>query len=273
MKRLPIFIFLVLPAFPQIKEGSLGIAYFTNEKIVMVGDSRITLGGLQFDDQCKVAAPGGNIVFVTAGAASFISPLRSSVPSWDNLDEAHVAYKKIIARYSTPAGHLLDIANSFAESLRLKWTEAANHYRAQVEEGAPDGGLTRALFGGRDSSGRLQLVDVFIAFQASNVNDPVSAQVGYVQDCPSNFCSFGNGAIAVEFIKQTTPRAAQEAKTWRPSPDVAPKDVDIERTMRLVELTIKLDDRKTVGGPIDAVQLSRGGDLRWYRRKANCPAE
>jgi hypothetical protein len=43
--------------------------------------------------------------------------------------------------------------------------------------------------------------------------------------------------------------------------------------MRLVELTIKLDDRKTVGGPIDAVQLSRGGDLRWYRRKANCPAE
>jgi hypothetical protein len=41
--------------------------------------------------------------------------------------------------------------------------------------------------------------------------------------------------------------------------------------IRLVALTEEYDKSKTVGGPIDAIELSNTGSVRWVARKCNCP--
>jgi hypothetical protein len=48
-------------------------------------------------------------------------------------------------------------------------------------------------------------------------------------------------------------------------------DPALSRVTKLVELTIAEDKSGTVHGPIDAVELSKDGTIRWHKRKDNCP--
>ena len=50
-------------------------------------------------------------------------------------------------------------------------------------------------------------------------------------------------------------------------------DLDVLKTMRLVELTIAYHMGNDVGGKIDAIELFKNGGLRWVARKENCPKD
>ena len=84
-----------------------------------------------------------------------------------------------------------------------------------------------------------------------------------------NFCAAGQVGIFLEFVDVTSKRSKDEAMNWKPPVGFKPEDLDILKTIRLVELTEKYWD-DDVGGPIDAIQFSRDGTLRWYSRKKNC---
>ncbi len=61
------------PTLAQINHGTVGVIYFTKDKIIIAADSRsIAIGNAPPSDSvCKIAAPHGKIVFVSAQGFSY----------------------------------------------------------------------------------------------------------------------------------------------------------------------------------------------------------
>jgi len=64
---------LVASAFPQIPHGSIGVVYYSDDKIVMAADSREihTEGEGPADTYCKIAAFSSKLVFVSSGSVEY----------------------------------------------------------------------------------------------------------------------------------------------------------------------------------------------------------
>lgn len=89
--------------------------------------------------------------------------------------------------------------------------------------------------------------------------------------CPP--CALGKGEIVTEFLGLTRERAKLERERLAREIRALPEDErEIRRVIRLVDLTISLHpDRKDVGGPVDALELRAGEQVRWIQRKPECP--
>ena len=83
--------------------------------------------------------------------------------------------------------------------------------------------------------------------------------VGSGQQLVSEFAGLSSERAQAEWI------ATQNQKINWPS-----EEADVRMAMRLVQLVIKYDTDKDVGGPIDAVELNKGGTVHWIQRKSNC---
>jgi hypothetical protein len=264
---------LVYPAAPQIKHGTVGVIYFTQQKISAAADSRgiIDQNTPPDDAVCKLAALGGDVVFVSAGAIRNTSqdPL---LPSWDNLVEARSAYESVVTRYSRSRGHVREIADEWNKRITANFNVLAQR-NASAFAGAADpvGGLTYAMLAGRDATGNLILFGVTISTVLPV--QPESRANGIVVQaaCPHHgFCAIGVTEIVTEFADQTSERARKEAITWKPPKTSRTTERDLLRTIRMVELTIDHHSGNDVGGPIDSVQLDRHGPARWHQLKPNC---
>lgn len=83
----------------------------------------------------------------------------------------------------------------------------------------------------------------------------------------------GKGEVADEHIYVRTERAKEENNRWRDWSKEDPQTFHARIAARLVELTIQHHpDKKSVGGPIDAVTLSLADGIQWVQRKPECPA-
>jgi hypothetical protein len=287
VKCCPIFVLICASlAVAEVNHGTVGVIYYTQDKIIMAADSRALFSGSTTppdDTQCKVAAPYGEFLFVSAGLGGSVRIKASDpVPPWSNQDLARVAYGKL---RGFPAAN-------FVKSVAVKWTELelANleimyrYFPEHILKAADmgHGKIVDAMFGGRED-GLLKLFLVQISFDKMQVPSMRVTIMDYFS-CPEetgHFCVIGDSTIVLEFLKQTSKRARDEAGTWKPSPTVKARDRDIVRAMRLVELTIRYQTgimvdgqtQKDIGGPIDAVEFGRTGSLRWYQKKKNCPAQ
>lgn len=273
LSTLPSFIFcLIYPATAQIQHGTVGVVYFTQDKISVAADSRgiIDQNTPPDDTVCKLAAFGGDVIFVSAGSIrnSSQSPL---VPSWDNLAEARSAYNRVVFQYSTSRGHVREIAEDWNISISSNFDTMAR-YAPDSFAGAvdPAGNLTSAMIGGLDDKGNLVLFGVTISAVTAS---PASRAVGLAvqADCPHRrFCAIGAPEIVTEFADEASERSKTEAKEWKPPNGSMPRDYDMLRTIRMADLTVLHHVGKDVGGPIDAAQLDRDGSIHWYARKKNC---
>jgi hypothetical protein len=70
----PMILCWVYPATAQIEHGSVGVVYFTKYEISVAADSRGTVkdNSIPPDDTvCKIAALGGNVIFVLTGVTRY----------------------------------------------------------------------------------------------------------------------------------------------------------------------------------------------------------
>jgi hypothetical protein len=266
---------LVYPAKSQVQHGSVGVVYFTKDKIVMAADSRQTRSGAAgvspTDDGCKVTALDGNIIFVSTNIVRFLGGPR--VSGWDNDSMIRAVYSKVKSVNSGARGHLAEIAKEWSDSVAAKFNAVASLEPGIFRQMTSDigaGAFTVAYMGGLDGAGNPGLFVMAVTPNASRT--AAEGSEGPIRACSNHdFCAVGVLDIVVEFANASSGRARKEAAEWKPPKGTPPKDYDAFKTMRMVELTIQHHAGPDLGGPIDAVQLNRDGSLHWYARKRNCP--
>ena len=157
MKPLAILVASVLQAGAQVHYGTVGVVHFTQDKMSVAADSRGHLAGPgrpPDDTVCKIAALGGNVLFVSAGVFEYNSR-TPGVPSWRNTTAAGIAYEKVKATYSTTRAHSSDIATEWArvvtENLNV-WARILPSDFARTASIA-EGCLVVALIGGQGRTG------------------------------------------------------------------------------------------------------------------------
>lgn len=262
---------LAPPALAQIEKGSVGVIYYTNDKLIMAADSRsITRGREANDTKCKLAALGKNIVFINSGMLSYDAS-GTVLPGLDTIEEAHAAYQRSL---TNPGPDLLDqVVAEWTASVWGRITPLYIHDPQLVLRGAENDILTIAMFG----ESRSDLLRLFLVRITVDPNRPPLQAIGIDrrQLTPSTAVrAIGKADVVSAYLDRSNPRTRQEDQQWASdSQQLGPENRDIMRIVRLVDLTIAYDGSGTVGGPVDALELGRGGEVRWVQRKPNCPAD
>lgn len=263
----------------QVAHGSIGVIYYTPEKIVVAAESRLTSGGADLvptDDGCKIAAVAGKTVFISTGVTRHL-PDRFSA-AWDSSDlfrNAYLRVKAVDPRASGIAEAATKWGNAVADSINVDARQRPGLLRQFLMMLGPGSAITLAYVGGLDDENKLVL---FFAKATPDVLGQLaegSAQP--VASCPDHgFCGMGNSRdldIIREFANASSERAKRESAEWTPPKGALPTDYDALKTMRILEIAVHHHQGNDAGGPIDAVQLDRNGLLHWYARKANCPQD
>ncbi|MBI3895783.1 MAG: hypothetical protein HY313_07605 [Acidobacteria bacterium] len=264
-------------AYSQIKRGTVGVIYFTDDKIVMAADSR---GSGRSDEtlddkQCKVTALGKQIVFISAGFSGYQNVgTRDLVPTWSNSGEAHSVYGQLRAGSGEPL---------FIYMLASEWARRIVGYLNLIYRAQPQtlisaseaGVLTSALFGGLAGNDRLIILYTRITIDPTKL-PAISFDAPRPAGPPlcAPWCILGKGAVATEYLETISPRAMQESAQWREdSKRFSLGDRDALLAIRLVDLTLAYEKNQGVGGPIDALELTPGKGVSWIQRKDSCPAD
>jgi hypothetical protein len=263
------------------------VIYFTPKKIIFAADSRQMefLHGqpLPPDDcMCRIASLNGQVIFVTSGASGYKHApdvTDDPVPEWRNIDEARQAYAEVSKRFGTAIGHTEDVAREWSRIVADRFDYLNTVHPALLTQALQmgNGAIAIAAFAGSDAKGELTLFRATILApepvqpSLTLFSRHVIFDVAPAPCEPTHYCGIGETSIFMEFVSQTSHRAKDEARAWKPPKNSRPEDLDIIKTMRLVELTIKLFGQD-VGGKIDAVQMNHEGKVRWFARKKNCPA-
>lgn len=243
--------------------GTVGVVYYTDDNIIFAADSHgIDRDEGQENHECKILALGGQVLFFSSGISQIT--FHDNLGPLSNTLEARNAYQQTLASYGTARGHVGDIAAQWGSNMKAQYNTMGPAAVKQVDQSNQ---LPHGVFGGLDADGKLVL------FWTHLTSDPGGAQftTAAIQCKIDNTCAFRSPDIPNEFLRKETPRAKEEAETWRPRKGSRPSDRDILKTMRLVELTIRYSPPGLVGGTIDAVQMNRDGSVHWFARKQNCP--
>jgi hypothetical protein len=258
----------------RVSHGTIAVVYYTSSKIVIAADSRGTEMGLAPNDmECKIAALGSDIIFVSTGIGGFDSgDPRFPTRGWRSTDEAHKAYERLSAGGRHPS--VADVANEWSRVMVRNETQLYGLIGEMLIEAANDGVLTQAMFGGVGEDGSLEMVSSDIVLQGDD-NDklhPIDADMGVMLPQDS-LGVIGEGAIFKEFFEAGTDRAKREAAQWeKDSMKIPADDRTLFKMIRLIDLTAAYDQMGVVGGPIDVVELDLGKGIRWHQRKSICPA-
>ena len=276
MKRflfLALFVIVSFPTLGQIEHGSIAVVYLTNDKIITAADSRGVLSGSGIppdDSACKIVAPDGRMIFASTGSVGYKNGGSNDfVQSWSNTEEIRRAYSTSSRLYSTNLDRIMGAANEWGRLISWHYQSLILWHPEMVAEKArkEHGVLTVGLFGGLGDDGTLILFQTDVTYQEGFLAtaSPNTRQV----TCPKSYCAIGEVAIVDEFVNLTSERAKEEAQNWKPPKKSDPKDYDILKTVRLVELTIQYHD-DDVGGSVDAAQLDKNGRVHWFAIKKNC---
>jgi hypothetical protein len=134
-----------------------------------------------------------------------------------------------------------------------------------------NGILATGLFGETDGT-KLNLYRTRIALRA-NTGTPIQIEPPLAIKRNTTF-ALGRAQIFLEFFNQTSERARAEAERAAIELEhLTPEEQAIHQAIRLADLTIAHDPSGQVGGPVDVVELTRGGEIRWIQRKPECSGE
>jgi hypothetical protein len=256
-------------AHAQIESGTIIVFQFVNGKFIIAADSRSTNPPAPPNDTyCKITTFGNQLIVARTGGVSHQSQgLLDLSKTWDARGQINAALSKHPIKPDTPVREQIDaIADAWADIVKSDWLATYVIHPEQVRQIAvrQNGGLSLGIFA------------LALGNQINITERRVSFADGYVStDKPSiGFCRFGPCAagttdIFEEYISGKTERAA--AERYDASPEVI-RSVgrDMAKIIRLVDLAVAFDKSGTIGGKIDAVELSLGGGKRWLQRKEQC---
>jgi hypothetical protein len=243
----------------ETKRGTATVIDVRADRVIIASDSRVTVAGGYRDDDCKISALDGEMVFSGAGYRE----ISSATPPWA-WDSHEVALKSFRLAKSK---HAADIVSATAR----EWERETKEFFAGPPDGLRDlldGGVSDifdAVFVGKDADGRLS------AFHDNVRIDPAGPAVEITSDAlhSPSLLVLGVKDIAEEFANKTSPRAIAETAEWRET--VSTKDASKQETLfaaQLVKWTILYGPRN-VGGAVHTVTFDSSG-VHWIDEKDGC---
>lgn len=257
----------------QFQSGSLVVAYYSKDEIVVAADSRSTRrpNGPPEDCYCKVAAVHGRILFASAGVAeSFPERSPYPIPKWSNLEEARRAFD--IVQTESPGEVQLDkIANRWGATIVSYWEAGArsgSHAARQIAE-KNNGIITQAFWGGFDKYKRPVVLFTEVRFDPLS-ESPIAHRTVPLEGPPNDFFAFGETELVRKQFKGISDKAKVAAARLKPPNCFDPRFPRVLRAVGLINLTITSGKEPSVGGAVDAVRLGSDGSICWVARKSNC---
>lgn len=269
-----LMIAFVSPAWGQrVKFGSLVVFRYSKDKVIMAAESRRVDKTGQYDDECKIFVLSDKVIFGFTGISnvSGIGPL----PNFDALEDARAAVRHATTTLSG-TGLARNAARFWAGKMKQhmqNWPMGDLINVIRVMGGEP--GLACGVFAASEPGGD---ISVYLARITVTYRPPQGIAIADEVDAGPRGNSVNTGVcgrdeIVREFVTGETERAREEGKRWFEWRKKCPQDADAKIASRLVQLTIELDHSGLVGGPIDSIELRRGGTPHWIQRKRQCPQD
>jgi len=261
-----------LHASAQIQSGTTIVLMSTKDEIVVTADSRAFNASIDLDDSCKITALGNRLLIAATGEA--FARNSDERLAWD----AHTIGRNVfdeISKEESGEPLAVRVANAWGNKIKEKLQNDLNINPNEVLLGAKSNSLAHILVAGFDHD-----KPVWVAGQITyRVNPAGVYEAGYSVlhiSTTSGDVALGYTDIANEFLADKTPRAIRWRNNLHGNPGDDPIAVGLIEAVRLaIKYTppIHYGNRTLypVGGPIDAVRLSRSNGIQWIQRKPNCP--
>ncbi len=255
----------------NVTSGTVAAFSLSSARLTVVVDSRRGNSDptiARDDHGCKVIGLSPTaIFFYTGGVSSASDPTTKKV-----IFSANALAKDAFSRFRNESGEarIRDTASAWAELMRRNieaiLTSSPNALWSAERQGL--GG-----FGGIGPNGAPVL---YLANIGINITPDQRASVAVrIEKAPpdgrigSNEASFTTGIG--EFLTGKTDRAKlANAKFAKVSATKPMLDRDVYRLIAAVEADIQWANDAKVGGPVDAVVLDSGKELKWIQRKQEC---
>ena len=228
------------------------------------------------DDACKVHAIRNKVIFVSAGINGFGPEANEVGNSWSAYDEP-----------GKLAGQIPDTADDPVNFLAKLWGESVKQRLNRALLVNPDAtirfwhkegeqGLTTGVFAGLTKQGQ------FVIYKAAlNCDCAGASRRAFLTISPLPVPN--RTAIAVigteeaqalynELVEDRSERARASGEKFGADHAAMPRQELLgAAAVASLEFILKYTQATDFGGPIDAVEMSSTGKVRWIQRKANCP--
>lgn len=249
-------------AYAQIKSGTIVVFNQTPSDFFIAADSRANYSkALAPDDnQCKVSAfQSSHVIFANSGVTGYISSGKSdSVQTWSANDEAKIAIpQKWPKPFPANAAEAIKVLTAlWADKMKDRWQvtfSAHPEVLGAVIAKQRGGPITKGVFA-IAFKGQIAIAMAEIRYTSAGM----TAVFYDDMHCTAGVTICGIGELGVVF------------EHLMPGPFM-PNSDQITRLTKLVELTEAEDKSGMIGGPIDALEMSKDGAITWKQRKKVCP--
>jgi hypothetical protein len=261
-------------AYPQVISGTVIIINSSKDKLVVAADSRGVYSDHDRppdDSQCKLATFDHDVLFATGGNAAVLgNSTNDPVGDWRNIDVAGIAVSSVDG--TLQGGERIHaIGLRWAELLVEKWADFYLRHPLEVTRIAErnNGIFTYGLFA-QAWKGVIYRQFIAVIFDEAKI-PPIDIGTLTPTSCwacgqksDTSLCASGQIDIATELC-------SQGKLQWRPTKHKDRFDLQGSIAIDVVNETSLRDPTKTVGGPTQALELTRMGNLSWLINPNHCP--
>jgi hypothetical protein len=282
-------VFVVLmsyQALAQISSGTSIIFNLTKDEIVVAADSRGVNDTAPPDDsECKISAFRHQFIFVTVGKTRYtrLNP-TDPLESWDNADAARSALSNASKDMVIDNAYMDAVANYWASIIKSHWDRLCTLNQLKCMPPNSDlaglgmlnpwvAGLTTGIFVGAKG---LFIKGAVIEFDSdfrkflNHVDYKIGDKLAQCWPCGQGeqVCAAGSHMdVAAQFCTERKPNTKLSVRT-----PLIGADEHAKLAVEIVEKTIDNYEKSVgdVGGEVDAVTITRDGNLTWNHLKKGC---
>jgi len=263
------------------KSGTIVLTLHSKDKVVFAADSRIKITGSMVylrNDACKVRAVSKKFIFASSGLNGYEHVLGNGA-TWDGYSAAAQLVDTVPKNSPNP---IKSLATLWGEWMEKHIDEELTKNPEPILRDKKTDVLTYAMFTGPAGQGELVTYSVQLLCACSgrqkravlnvtpaspNESVPLGVSMG-------RFGSEEGTETADELLLRKSDRARQELAGWKTQlAGMSRAEWEGAMTVWATNFVLKNTNSRDLGGPVDAVEMSSNGQIRWIQRKSNCPEE
>jgi hypothetical protein len=256
------------------KSGTIILTFYSNDKVVFATESLIKLTGksVQYrEDGCKIRAIQKKFIFASSGLNAYEHVPGHGV-SWDGYDSPARLVARVPDSAPDPVKALASLWGTWMEE---HVTDELTRNPEPILRDKKNDVLTYAMFAGPNRQGELVTYRVRLRCDCSAGPKRAVLDIEQQSPQPGTMGRFGSeeaADIADELLSRKSERARLELAGWKSRlAGMNRAEWESAMTVWAADFVIRNASTKDIGSPVDAVEMSSSGAIRWIQRKPNCP--